>query len=1353
MVDVGLSLQTSLMTTVIVVIAITVLRCHFDYFHKKKQFATIFLFITITLFGDFIRTTFGQVDAATHKTGRSTVNGHQLPFNVLVVLPESESSNDNFGITMPKARPVIDISVMDAIQTGKIGADFLNFTYHDSKLSENANLAERFATLGVVTAYCSHRLDAILGFADSYSLATTSKITAAFGQGIPVITTAGMVSILDDRQTYPFLTRIQGSYRQMADSMYKLIAYREEFEKGSSTEKEKNYRRSTTSSGLQSNSRDRLAVQESHLSLGYQNLVLMYHDKRRAINRPRLANGEVMVVESVSSHCYFTLYAIKNFFTEKSAYFKEAWKIQTPSLAFDEEIARIPGEIESWLKIVSELANVIILCASPNTVREVMLAAYDLGMATSGEYVFINIDVSTGSHAERPWIRSNDTTSQENEKAKKAYQALKTISLRRGDLDEYKNFESRVKERAEKKYNYSAKTGKEYEMNNFISAFYDALLLYAIALNETLSEGLNPRNGQNITSKMWSRTFVGITGNVSIDENGDRYSDYSLLDLDPQQDKFVEVAYYSGASNELKQVAEFHWVGGSPPKDSPICGWNHSKCPEGYPFYVYLLSGSTIFILILMSGFIYFWRRYRLEAELAAMSWKIRWEDLDGNEMKKGKKKSRRMRRLHGFNFESEALLRSCSRASNGSENLDEDEREITIGRFRLRSTSSNATRKFSALIDRKLSLFTRKKNSTSQDSTHVVQNHIKDFEQKMDGLSRSAPYATISEDVESKNYDTESGQIPSPLSFISNPKQKSPNEDVFDLHAKKSLSLRNRKLSFTGFSIGSGGSVETIQMQNNAQIYTKTANYKGTIVAIKNLNIDPKKYPKLDLTRSMLMEFKRIKDLQHDHITRFAGACVDCPHYCLVQEYCPKGSLEDILENEKIELDKMMKYSLLHDLVKGMYFLHNTFVGSHGKLKSSNCVVDSRFVLKVTDFGFHELHAMEDESPEEIGEHAFYKKKLWTAPEILRNPNAYRQNGTKAGDVYSFAIILHEMLFRKGAFYMTDEFAPKEIYERVQRVPAFDEELCRPEIPESALVDGQIEPNLINLMISCWAEESQERPDFAVIRKVVRSLNKSNETSNVVDNLLKRMEQYANNLEGLVEERTQEYLAEKQKVEDLLHQLLPRSVADQLISGCAVQAEAFESVTIYFSDIVGFTALSSMSTPMQVVTLLNDLYMAFDGVVDNFKVYKVETIGDAYMVVSGLPERHNHHASQIAQMSLALLHKVKNFVIRHRPNEQLKLRIGIHSGPVVAGVVGCKMPRYCLFGDTVNTSSRMESTGLPLRIHVSSQTKAILDKEDPGFNLVLRGEVEMKGKGKQITYWLKGYNDIRIPDFGPEFE
>ncbi|KPJ04575.1 Atrial natriuretic peptide receptor 1 [Papilio xuthus] len=115
-----------------------------------------------------------------------------------------------------------------------------------------------------------------------------------------------------------------------------------------------------------------------------------------------------------------------------------------------------------------------------------------------------------------------------------------------------------------------------------------------------------------------------------------------------------------------------------------------------------------------------------------------------------------------------------------------------------------------------------------------------------------------------------------------------------------------------------------------------------------------------------------------------------------------------------------------------------------------------------------------------------------------------------------------------------------------------------------------------------------------------------SQESSNILDNLLSRMEQYANNLEALVSERTQDYLEEKKKCEELLYQLLPKSVASQLINGQSVVAETFESVTIYFSDIVGFTALSASSTPMQVVDLLNDLYTCFDSIVENYDVYKV---------------------------------------------------------------------------------------------------------------------------------------------------
>uniref|UniRef100_A0A8C6K785 Guanylate cyclase n=1 Tax=Nothobranchius furzeri TaxID=105023 RepID=A0A8C6K785_NOTFU len=522
--------------------------------------------------------------------------------------------------------------------------------------------------------------------------------------------------------------------------------------------------------------------------------------------------------------------------------------------------------------------------------------------------------------------------------------------------------------------------------------------------------------------------------------------------------------------------------------------------------------------------------------------------------------------------------------------------------------------------------------------------------------------------------------------------------------------------LSQRGSSYGS-----LITAHGKYQLFAKTGYFKGNLVAIKHVN---KK--RIELTRQVLMELKHMRDVQFNHLTRFIGACIDPPNICIVTEYCPRGSLQDILENESINLDWMFRYSLINDIVKGMNYLHNSYFGCHGNLKSSNCVVDSRFVLKITDYGLASFRS----SCENDDSHALYAKKLWTAPELLiydRHP----PQGTQKGDVYSFGIILQEIALRNGPFYVEGmDLSPKEI---IQKVRNGQKPYFRP------ITDNRCHPEeLTILMEGCWAEDPAERPDFGHIKIYMAKLNKEGSTS-ILNNLLSRMEQYANNLENLVEERTQAYLEEKRKAENLLYQILPHSVAEQLKRGETVQAEAFDSVTIYFSDIVGFTSLSAESTPLQVVTLLNDLYTCFDAIIDNFDVYKVETIGDAYMVVSGLPVRNGKlHAREIAGMSLALLEQVKTFKIRHRPNDQLRLRIGIHTGPVCAGVVGLKMPRYCLFGDTVNTASRMESNGEALKIHVSSATKEVLD-EFGYFDLQLRGDVEMKGKGKMRTYWLLG--------------
>ncbi|GFR83362.1 atrial natriuretic peptide receptor 2 [Elysia marginata] len=179
------------------------------------------------------------------------------------------------------------------------------------------------------------------------------------------------------------------------------------------------------------------------------------------------------------------------------------------------------------------------------------------------------------------------------------------------------------------------------------------------------------------------------------------------------------------------------------------------------------------------------------------------------------------------------------------------------------------------------------------------------------------------------------------------------------------------------------------------------------------------------------------------------------------------------------------------------------------------------------------------------------------------------------------------------------------------------------------------------------------------------------------------------------LEKKTEALDREKTLTVNLLYQMLPRVVADNLRRGKTVAAESYDGVSIYFSDIVGFTTISSKCTPLQVVELLNCLYVTFDIRINTYDVYKVETIGDAYMVASGVPLRNgNKHAEEIATMSIDLLAAIKQIHAPMVEGGKLKIRIGIHSGPCVAGVVGLKMPRYCLFGDTVNTASRMESNG-----------------------------------------------------------
>jgi class 3 adenylate cyclase len=213
---------------------------------------------------------------------------------------------------------------------------------------------------------------------------------------------------------------------------------------------------------------------------------------------------------------------------------------------------------------------------------------------------------------------------------------------------------------------------------------------------------------------------------------------------------------------------------------------------------------------------------------------------------------------------------------------------------------------------------------------------------------------------------------------------------------------------------------------------------------------------------------------------------------------------------------------------------------------------------------------------------------------------------------------------------------------------------------------------------------------------------------------------------------------------EELLLNILPPTIANRLkarggstTSGpasLATIADGFGDVTVLFADIVGFTVLSAELPPEAIVALLNELFSTFDDLAGKHGLEKIKTIGDCYMAAAGLPEPRDDHADAVADMSLAILHAVDELATR--TGHPLAVRVGIHSGPVVAGVIGKRKFIYDLWGDTVNTASRMESHGVPGKIQLSANARDLLADK---YRMTARGTIDVKGKGPMDTWILEG--------------
>ncbi|OQV15546.1 Atrial natriuretic peptide receptor 2 [Hypsibius exemplaris] len=474
-----------------------------------------------------------------------------------------------------------------------------------------------------------------------------------------------------------------------------------------------------------------------------------------------------------------------------------------------------------------------------------------------------------------------------------------------------------------------------------------------------------------------------------------------------------------------------------------------------------------------------------------------------------------------------------------------------------------------------------------------------------------------------------------------------------------------------------------------------RTATYESNAVTLVEL---PE--PKFRAQPSIGRELRHLRRIQHANVQTFIGIAVSDENICtyLIGDICQKGTLESMLRLDTLHLDDPFKFSLINDLVTGMTYLHSTAIVSHGNLTDQSCLIDSRFVLKISSHGLGCFRSSDElEPPYENQVDRDFRPLLWRAPELMHRPMI--PQGTPKGDVFSFAILVQQIILVK---------------------PPFGTHAASWSMTNSVIKDVVLE-------ISSAAPKG--------------SPAKCSGPSDQANGAIRR------DLGGTIAATVKGFMEEKKRSEEVLYSILPKFVAQMINSGTTIRPETYSSTTVYFSHLDGWENIIAMTrSPLELTQALNAFYQTCDAIIEKHDVYKVETVTDSYMIVSGLPVPNGtQHVVIVATMSLELLNAVKGRSFTASFNTSCRMRIGMNSGPSVAGVIGLKLPKYCLFGDTVNTASRMESSGRAGRIHMSDTSYDLL-RHYRNFEIEARGTREIKGKGLMSTYWLNGNTDTRRP-------
>lgn len=912
---------------------------------------------------------------------------------------------------------------------------------------------------------------------------------------------------------------------------------------------------------------------------------------------------------------------------------------------------------------------------------------------------------------------------------------------------------------------------------------------------------------------MWGEHYSdGLIAGLHINDNGDQELDYMLSDLERDTGVMKPVLGYSRETRQVRTLPDgyIQWPKrmdsvsklmvdiDEPPADEPECGFNDDaeRCVDRQNLYAALSIVSVLALLVALVAMfsLYKYRHIKYQMQLDDYWWKINWLDLHFIQATEGSLTSNAQsvaRALH-----SGASVVSAA-SSDGSHSM------VSIVR-----TGGGAKA-------------TRPKPEEAQQQSAGRPSLVP----RLNKRRSAVPLIAVSDSDKMSS--------------------KGPKQTAEDGADETASSAQH------GSALAAGTCLIRSEYSSVVK-FSNLAMYKNELVIVKQLN-----GRSISVTRELLVELKSMREFINDNLAKFVGLCVEPERVAIVYEYCSRGSLQDLLLNKEVAMDWTLKYSIIGDLVNGLNFIHTTLLDYHGRLKSTNLVLDSRFTVKITDFGIQNLYSQleeieDNESDEDDGDEQdddddaasqkptsrisgqrragkpkqadqvslsvsqsvynmesvsvrdsrvggssravssnpsrsriLFKnrgaaKYFWTAPEHLRDKNL-RCAGSKKGDVYSLAVIFLEIFTRKEPYYYGTSAKPhwatikperralqpsgagsgtqtgsitrprnqsvsqqSQISEPTQslisslgrsaqgklkrataqvnpikakpvsssanqadaaaaettslksvssqvsasrastsqaelsasaalvrsqpvatdptprplrlsvttigeedssdlsslvgdkatialspekRIDAeeildqlrmgIEPDPVRPFIPNYILQD--INPKLVELMRSCWAESATTRPSVAQVRNALRRITKGVASKNYLDNLLERLQSYAEDLERVVDGKSTDILEEKLRIEELLYQLVPKFVAERLSRNEPIIPQVFDGVTIFFSDIVGFERYASLMSPSELVDLLNSIYSSFESIISSFDVTKIETIIDQFLVASGI--------------------------------------------------------------------------------------------------------------------------------------